>query len=231
MYPLIIPAAGSGKRSGQEENKLFTRVGTVTVIEKTLHCFHGEEISRIYLVGKKEEFSIFQKILRKSVWEDKIQFVEGGKERQDSVFHALLEMEKNPPKNVMIHDGARPFLSGEIFTRIKQQIRYYPGVVTAIPLEDTIKEAENSIITKTLNRDKLFRIQTPQMFDYDILLSCHKKARKDAYVATDDAALLEKYGYSVSLVEGSKKNFKLTYPEDFEYADWLVKMDENRARV
>lgn len=230
-YPVIVPAAGIGKRAGQEKNKLWMPIGGVPLIQRTLMGLSHPLISKIYLIihpDEQESFRALSDRLQEGGFDKEISLIVGGAQRQDSVFQGLLRLQAQRPQKVWIHDGARPFLPAKTLSLLDEKTNQMPGAVLAIPMEDTVKMAENHIITKTLNRDKLFRIQTPQLFLYDIIFESHQMAMNDKFNATDDSLLLEYYGYDVAIVLGDKRNFKLTYPEDFEYANWVVNRDENR---
>ena len=223
-YPIIILAAGSGKRTGKNMNKVLIEIDSEPIIIKTIKFFDKEDsISSIYLVIKENEKLLFENLIRKYDFNKNITLINGGEERQDSVRNALIKIKDKNYKKVVIHDGARPFVPKECLKKMDKEMIGCEGVVLGIRVKDTIKEAENNIITKTLKRNKLFSIQTPQMFLYDILLKCHLRAYEDGIIGTDDASLLEAYNYKIGLIEGSVDNIKITYSEDFEYVKWKVK--------
>jgi len=150
--------------------------------------------------------------------------IPGGAERQDSVYAGLKAL--GPKMDlVLIHDGARPFITPDLIDRIVAETRVLKAVVAAIPVRDTIKEiGEDGRVLKTLNRDRLWEIQTPQGFHYSVLLKAYEKAFEDRYYGTDDAALVERLGIEVKVVPGSRFNLKITTPEDLALGEALLKM-------
>ncbi|HIP43122.1 MAG TPA: 2-C-methyl-D-erythritol 4-phosphate cytidylyltransferase [Aquifex aeolicus] len=203
MNTVIILAAGEGRRVGFR--KQFAEVCGKPLfmysLEKVLDVF--EEV----ILVLPEEF------IDKIRVHPKVKKVPGGKERQDSVFNALLKAEG---EIVVIHDAARPLTSRKIFLEV-MDLDNYDGKIVACPARDTLKEVVEGRVVKTLNRSVIWHAQTPQAFKRKILLECHMRARAEGFVATDDAGLLEKYGYKVGVIEGGYWNVKITYPEDLEF--------------
>ena len=122
---------------------------------------------------------------------------------------------------VVIHDTARPFATRDMFKRVSN-LEEYDGKIVAIPSRDTLKEVAENIVIKTIDRSGIWLAQTPQAFKRKTLIECHFKARNEGFYGTDDASLLERYGYKVGIVEGSFWNFKITFPEDLEIAERFV---------
>ena len=150
--------------------------------------------------------------------------VRGGAERQDSVYAGLKALGPDVDL-VLIHDGARPFITPDLIERIVKETRVLKAVVAALPVRDTIKEiGEDGRVLKTLNRERLWEIQTPQGFHYPLLLKAYDKAFQDRYYGTDDAALVERLGIGVKVVLGSRFNLKITTPEDLVLGEALLKL-------
>ena len=145
----------------------------------------------------------------------------GGKERQDSVFNALEAMEK--ADIVLIHDGARPFISERI---IEEGIKYaniYGAAAPGVTPKDTIKiKNEDNISVDTPDRNTLVAVQTPQCFKYDEIYQCHRKIKEENAIVTDDTSVVERYGHKVYLYEGDYTNIKITTPEDLILAERLI---------
>jgi len=142
----------------------------------------------------------------------------GGATRQDSAFNGLRGLAELAPDNVLIHDGARPFLSADTISRVINALGNDVAVLAAVPVTDTIKRAKSGgIVGETVDRDGLWRAQTPQAFRYDDIMAAHE--RFSGQNLTDDAAVAEAAGHSVRLVEGNEDNFKVTAPEDFKRAE------------
>ena len=238
----IVPAAGLGKRFGPDTNKPFQSLGGKPLIIWSLETLESvHEIEEIIPVLKVEDMEYGQKIFKKYNISKIMRIAPGGKERQDSVYNGL-RLIKNTDCLVLIHDGVRPFIEKEL---IEKAIKEFltpsvspflhsggfteakangveggiDGVVLGVPVKDTIKEAEDGIIKKTLKRGSLWAIQTPQIFPYDKMIHAYEKAIKEGFYSTDEAALIEKYGGKIMIVIGSYKNIKITTPEDMEIAE------------
>jgi 2-C-methyl-D-erythritol 4-phosphate cytidylyltransferase len=238
----IVPAAGLGKRFGADTNKPFQSLGGKPLIIWSLETLESvHEIEEIIPVLKVEDMEYGQKIFRKYNISKIRRIAPGGKERQDSVYNGLRLIE-NTDCLVLIHDGVRPFIEKELIEKAIRELlthsvppfphsgglteakangieRGIDGVVLGVPVKDTIKEAEDGIIKKTLKRGSLWAIQTPQIFPYDKMIHAYEKAMKEGFYSTDEAALIEKYGGKIMIVIGSYKNIKITTPEDMQIAE------------
>jgi len=217
----LIVAAGQGKRMNSKIGKPFIPIIGKPILFYTLKKFENcELIDQIYLVinGSEKEYCLKNVILKyrfKKVQE----LILGGDTRQMSVFNGLNLIDSDADI-VVIHDGARPLVNEKIILESIKTSQKYGAVVAAIPSKDTIKEVENNFfIHTTLDREKIWRAQTPQTFKYKLILSAYKKAFKSGYFATDDAALLEKSGYKVKMIKGSEENIKITSPFDIAIAE------------
>ena len=212
----ILLAAGSGKRFG--EKKQFIKLKGEPLFQYSLNTVNKiDEISDIVLVLPPEDIDRIKVFSFKNVIK-----VAGGKERQDSVFNALQKIEG--ADIVIVHDTARPFATEKMFLDgIKNVKKGWDGSITAIKARDTIKEVEDKQVRKTLNREKLYIIQTPQTFVYSKLLDAHNKVREKNVYGTDDAYLMEMVGYRVTVNQGSVLNFKITTKEDMILANCLAK--------
>jgi 2-C-methyl-D-erythritol 4-phosphate cytidylyltransferase len=147
-------------------------------------------------------------------------FAVGGETRQDSVASGLEEVSTEV---VVVHDGARPFADVELVRRVVAALSDADGAIAAMPSDETLKRVEGDMISGTVDRSHLWRAQTPQAFRTQVLREAHAKARAEGYVDTDDAALLERYGGTVRIVQGARSNIKLTYPEDFALAEAILR--------
>ncbi len=208
MISFILLAGGSGKRFGGKKQyvELLGKPLYLYSLEKTVGLF--DEVLLVLPEEDLDRIKVPPGVVK----------VKGGKERQDSVFNAILEARGDV---VVIHDCARPFADREMFLKVSQ-LGGYEGKITAIPVRDTVKMVANAYVVKTIDRSNLWLSQTPQAFRRRMLLEVHFRARNEGFVATDDAMLLERYGYKVGVVEGSPLNIKITYPEDIYYAECLL---------
>ncbi len=151
------------------------------------------------------------------------QIVAGGTRRQDSVRHGLLAI-SDPPDLVLVHDGVRPFIQADVVEKCIARAEHTGAAVIAVPIHDTVKRVNAQlIIQETLKREELWHIQTPQVFRYDWLCEGHHHAQQEQWEVTDDAALIERTGYPVSVVEGSDLNIKMTKPDDLVFGEVILK--------
>ncbi len=218
MRCAVIPAAGMGRRFGGK--KQFLEVRGKLLLEYTLIPFEKSElIDFVVVVIPEEDFELVQSSLKD--FKKVRRLVSGGLERQESVYRGLASIEE-PVREVVVHDGVRPCLSKSLLESAVVALSDYgvDGVITGVRPKDTVKEVSSQlepgdfIVSRTLNRDKLILTQTPQVFRFDVLLECHKRAMDEDFIGTDDASLLERYGYSVVSIEGDYTNIKVTTPED-----------------
>lgn len=211
----IIVAAGLGKRFGSPD-KVFIKIYDKPLFIMATEQFENiEEIDSIWLVARREKFEEITSYLKKFNIKKVQNIIEGGKERQDSVYNALKALPQNTDI-VLIHDAARPFLSKNLIIKVLSSLSQdVDGVIPGIPIPDTVKWIKrNNLIGGTLNRDVLRAIQTPQVFWYERILSAYNRAYEDGFYGTDDASILERYGGRIILVEGEQKNIKITKKED-----------------
>jgi 2-C-methyl-D-erythritol 4-phosphate cytidylyltransferase len=205
---VILLAGGEGSRLGTK--KQYLPLGGKPLymhsLEKVLDLFE-----EVILVLPEED-------LQKIKVPPKVKKVAGGKERQDSVLEGILEAEGDI---VIIHDCARPFASRELFLKVSE-LGDFEGKICALPVRDTLKQVSEGMVIKTIDRTGLWHSQTPQAFLRKVLLECHFRARSEGFFATDDATLLERYGYRVGVVMGEPTNIKITYPEDLALAQKLL---------
>ncbi|MBF0506473.1 MAG: 2-C-methyl-D-erythritol 4-phosphate cytidylyltransferase [Nitrospirae bacterium] len=233
----IVPAAGLGRRFVTGQNKpLYVLFGKPLVVWALQALQSVEEISEIVPVVKEEDLKIAAELVGRYEISKVRRIVPGGAERQDSVYNGLRALDKETSV-VVIHDGARPFVTGSLIKNTILELQGVDGVITGVPLKDTIKEVKKrkpavagrkqrqngtgSLVKKTLDRQVLRAIQTPQTFRFAMLLDAHERARAEGLYATDDAALIERYGGSIRVIEGSYSNLKITTFEDICFAEIL----------
>jgi len=221
----LIAAAGKGKRMNARISKPFIYISGKPILAYTIEKFEKcKIIDKICLIVSPEEKEMCYKniILRYNFSKVK-ELVDGGETRQDSVYNGIKALDKDTDI-VVIHDGARPLVEETIIRDSIEKAQKYGAAIAVIPIKDTVKKSENDFfINKTLNREKIWRAQTPQTFKYDIILTAHHQAFKDKYLVTDDAAIVERYGHKVKLIIGSKENIKITTPFDIIMAEIFLK--------
>lgn len=213
----IIVAAGAGLRFGQM--KQFAYLRAKPVLEWTLERFQAHaEVGAIVLVLPDE-----QDLKHYRLRYDKIvEIVRGGEKRQDSVWQGFRLLAAAAPEVVLVHDGARPLVPADLISRVIAAARTGGAAVPVLPVEDTIKEVREDRVTGTIDRSLLFRAQTPQGFGYDVLKRALDAARKDRFLGTDEAALVERIGLPVAAVPGDARNIKITTPIDIPIAEALL---------
>ena len=219
----VIVAAGRGTRVGAHASKILTPVAGQPLILRTLECFsRAEEVDKTILVVPNERVAEYESLLRLSRLSGLTVIVRpGGLRRQDSV-RAGLEALDPDCEMVVIHDGARPFAGSELVDRCVRASKLHGSVIAAVPARNTIKLARDGQVKETLSRQHLWEVQTPQVFPVQVLREAHEKAELEGVEATDDAMLVERLDIPVWIVEGGVTNFKITFPEDFLFAEALV---------
>ena len=219
----IVPGAGLGKRFGPDTNKPFHALAGKPLIVWTLEVFESmDEVHEVIPVLKESDMETGIEMLERYGLSKVKRIAPGGKERQDSVYNAL-KLIKDSDDLVLIHDGARPLIDSGIVRTALHNIPGFDGVVVGVPVKDTIKEVAESVVKRTLKRDTLWAVQTPQVFIQKTLVKAYHAAMEEKFYSTDDAALLERSGGKVKIVMGSYSNIKVTTPEDILLAEYLLK--------
>ncbi len=226
MNVAIIPAAGSGARFGGQIPKQFIEIAGAPIIIHTLRRFDEcEEIGAIIVALRMEEIERLERTLRAHEIRKPVRLVGGGAERSDSIWNALEAAKEFRPEIVVAHDAVRPFVTPERISAVIARARETGAAILALPATDTIKEVEDGMIRRTLDRRRIWRAQTPQAFHYDLLMRANEAARAAGLppgVVTDDSFLVERLGAPVAVVEGLASNIKITTPEDLVLAERLL---------
>ena len=222
----IVLAAGQGKRMHSKVQKQFLEIQGYPVLYYSLRCFQESPlIQDIILVTGEESISYCkEEIVQKYGFTKVSAVIPGGKERYDSVYAGLCECKDC--EYVLIHDGARPFVTEEILKRGLQKVKETGACVIGMPSKDTVKLSdEEGYVKETPNRKCVWTIQTPQIFLYSLIREAHDSIRqKDMSKITDDAMVVEQEkGTKIRLVEGSYQNIKITTPEDLDVAETFLK--------
>lgn len=209
---------------GSDRNKLLLVVRSKPIIAWTLLAAEAaSQISWIGIISQPYDWQDFKTILASLKLTKPVELIQGGSTRQESVYNGLQAL-PNSCEQVLIHDGARCLATPDLFNSCAEAIRQCPGLIAAVPVKDTIKVVdENGIIQSTPDRRQLWAAQTPQGFDVKLLKQCHAEGVRQGWEVTDDAALFEKCGYPVRIVEGEETNLKLTTPQDLAIAEFILK--------
>jgi len=229
----LIPAAGRAARfnqGGRDGNKVFAPLAGKTVLRWTVEAFAAHpEIDGIVVVCGPQEVSQCRAVL--TGLEKLSAIIPGGGTRQESVAIGLYALGGNAEDLVLVHDGARPLVTSEIITRCLDAARSRGNAVAALPVADTLKAVDDvQAVTRTVDREGLWAVQTPQVFRVATLYEAHAGARDMGWTGTDEASLVEKFtDERVHLVVGSPENWKITRPEDLGLAEAILRARRERT--
>ena len=215
----VILAAGSASRMGGID-KVMAPLGGEPMIARTVRTFQEcDAVSEIVIVTREDLILPITNLCKGC---DKVKaVVSGGKSRQESVGKGLNALGKDV-KLAAVHDGARPLITWQLIDCCIRAANTYGAAAPAIPVKDTIKTVEGGIVVNTPERSKLRAVQTPQVFDIDLLKGALLKAYQDGAEVTDDCSAVERLGMKVKIVEGDEKNLKVTTPMDLKIAEMLL---------
>ena len=216
---VVIVAAGSASRMGGID-KVMADLGGEPMIVRTVRAFQNcEAIASIVIVTREDLIRPISDLCRdmKKV----AAVVAGGKSRQESVHLGLNALPKGT-KLAAVHDGARPLVSWQVIDRVVRAANTYGAAAPAIPVKDTIKVVQGGLVKETPDRSSLMAVQTPQVFDFDLLRGALKKAEEEGAAVTDDCSAVERTGMRIKIVEGDERNLKVTTPMDLKIAELLL---------
>ncbi|HKF22023.1 MAG TPA: 2-C-methyl-D-erythritol 4-phosphate cytidylyltransferase [Candidatus Angelobacter sp.] len=230
---VIIPAAGLGTRMAPpgkkaSASKQFMEINGTPIVFHTLRVFaRNQQVTQIVVALRKNEMDQFRRQLEKEKLAAKVEMVEGGEHRQQSVANALAHIKAGDGDVVLVHDAVRPFVDDEIIAGVIREVEKHGAAIAGLPAVDTIKQveraAEGAIVTSTIPRERVVQAQTPQGFRYELIRRAFLSAAADGFMGTDEASLVERLGESVWVVMGSARNIKITTPGDLELAEFLIK--------
>lgn len=224
---LLIPAAGVGRRMGSDRNKLLMPLLGRPILAWTLEAATAAaSIQWIGIICQPVDRPDIEQMVNDLAQQKgralPVVFISGGDTRQASVFNGLQALPQDATY-VLIHDGARCLATPALFDRCADAVLKTQGFIAAVPVKDTIKQVNaQRMITHTPDRAHLWAAQTPQGFEVALLKQCHAKGQQQNWQVTDDAALLEKCGVPVSIVEGEETNLKVTTPVDLAIAQFIL---------
>lgn len=216
----VIVAAGLSSRMGLD--KLLAEVGGVPVIVRCVEAFQrAPSVAEVVLVTREELVPEVARLCQDFRLDKVSKVIRGGENRTQSARLGTLEARQDTPL-LAIHDGARPFVSVQVIEDAVAQAAQNGAAAPAVPVKDTIKAAENGIVTQTPDRASLYAVQTPQVFDASLIRAALQKALDDGEEITDDCAAVERLGMKVVLTQGDERNIKLTTPIDLEIGELLA---------
>lgn len=219
----IVPVAGLGTRLKTKQTKPFVLLRNKPLFFYAVSALEKSPwIDQIILASHEKYMEAFQRWVKHFGFKKVKKIVKGGETRQQSVYNALQCVDQDTDM-VLVHDGARPFISADIIQQSIQLCTSKKAVIVAVPVKPTIKRVRcrTMQVIETLGRQELWEAQTPQVFDKDLLMKAHQRGKK--YKATDDAFLVEKLGVKVSVTQGSYENIKVTTQEDLDFAEIVLK--------
>ncbi|MDO9574409.1 MAG: 2-C-methyl-D-erythritol 4-phosphate cytidylyltransferase [Candidatus Contubernalis sp.] len=224
LVSAVVAAAGKGKRMGEKVNKQYLLCGGKPVLAQTLLRLSQYPFNKIVVaVAPGEEEFCQKEIIEPLKLDIPITVISGGKERQETVYKALKILAPQT-EVVLIHDGARPFITQGLLGQSVEAARVYGASVVAVPVKDTIKRTDKEgFVVDTPTRSLLWSAQTPQAFLFPLICEAYGKALEQGFLGTDDASLVERLGHRVRIVQGRYENIKITTPQDLILAEALLR--------
>ncbi|MFS0689592.1 2-C-methyl-D-erythritol 4-phosphate cytidylyltransferase [Sporosarcina sp. 179-K 8C2 HS] len=221
-YTVMLPAAGSGRRMGAGFNKLFLEMAGKPILIHTLDVFEQDPAcSGMILSVKEEEKREIEGMLERFGITKVAALVEGGAERQQSVAACIRAHKAGGI--VLVHDAARPFINQDVIRELVDVADEHGAAIAGVQVKDTMKVAPGGIVEETVDRSKLWAIQTPQAFRYDLLKEASDKAEAEGFLGTDESMIVERLGHPVRVVESTYDNVKMTTKEDLLFGEVLLK--------
>ena len=212
----LIMAAGRGKRVGGSIPKQYQKINHHPLLVQSIRAFlHHPDIQYVRVIIGAEDKDLYDQVTASLNSAKLLSPVMGGVERSDSVRQGLESLESISPKNILIHDGVRPFVTSDLISTVIKSLSHYKGVIPGVRVIDTLKLAPQNVITTTLDREDVYYVQTPQGFDFSTILNAHRQLKTIPNL-TDDARLLEHLNIPVYIVPGDTNNRKITTPEDLK---------------
>jgi len=222
MLIAILVAAGDSRRMGFD--KLFAEIAGEPVIAHTVRAFeHAESVDGITVVAREDRHDEIKAIVRDKNFRKVRSIVRGGKHRQDSVRAGLGELD-SAAQYIAVHDAARPLVTPEQIERVLQQCTTHGAAALAEPINDTLKRADgNLLVTESVDRDQLYAMQTPQIFERQLIEEAYRAVYRDNVPVTDEVSAVERLGHKVALVINNELNAKITYPRDLPIAQFVLR--------
>ena len=214
----IIAAAGYGRRMKSDRPKQLLVLNGTPIIVHTIRKFDAcPAIGYVIVTAPRESLDEVIQLVKSAGFKKSVTVVEGGERRQDSVAMGLKRLQPGTDI-VAVHDGVRPFVPVEDIEKVVGQAEHSGAAILAVPIVETVKQAEKDFVQSTLTREHLVLAQTPQVFKTAILKEAFERAAKDEYYGTDESSLVERLGHPIAIVRGSERNIKITRPSDLTLA-------------
>ena len=224
---VVIAAGGKGRRLGSRIPKQFLPLDGIPILQRSVALFASLRlVDEIVIACPAEYVPRVRKLLSRMGSKKILGIVSGGKERQNSVWNGINAF-ISKPDIVLVHDAARPLVARKTVNDVIASAARYGAAVVGVKVHDTIKvEGKRGFYSSTLDRNKLWAVQTPQGFAFDILMKAHKAARRSRYLGTDEASLVERLNVPVRIVSGDQRNIKITTLLDLRLAEIWLKGDK-----
>ena len=223
----ILPAAGLGTRMAGPQPKQFLALDGVPILIHSLRAFASvPRVTSIVVAVRKPEIDRVQTQVSENGFSGRVQVVEGGDNRQESVANALAAIHAHPDDVVLVHDAVRPLIDAATIDRTIDAVVEHGAAIVGLPAVDTIKQVERTahgaLVVSTIPREFIVQAQTPQGFRFGLLQGAFAEATADGFVGTDEASVVERAGHPVAVVPGSHVNLKITQPGDLELAEFYL---------
>jgi 2-C-methyl-D-erythritol 4-phosphate cytidylyltransferase len=234
----IVPAAGLGTRMGADQPKQFLELDGMPLIIFTLRRLASCPAITDFLISTRaDDVMSLQDKVAKAALGRPARVVHGGDTRQQSVANALAQVDPST-EIVLVHDAVRPFVTREQIERLIAEVRARGAAILGIPAIDTVKEVKRAslpedvaLISATVPRERIVLAQTPQAFSYALLRDAFRKAQQDDVTASDESALVERFGHDVFVVQGSERNIKITRPSDMDLARFYLEQERSAVKA
>ena len=224
----VVPAAGSGSRMGGSAPKQFLLLGGTPLLVRTLATLgKSRVIGGIVVVAPPAAAERTCRVLSRHRLRRVLAVIPGGRERQESVWLGLQAVPSTTDL-VLVHDGVRPFITAALVREVVEAAGQFGAAACGLPIRETVKRAREGFVEETVNREGLWLVQTPQAFRRTLFWEAHEKARRDGFLGTDDAVLVERLGVPVRMVTGLVENIKITTPGDLARARAVIAAREGR---
>lgn len=218
----VVPAGGVGRRMGAARPKQYLALDGVPLLARTLALLAGA-VDGVVVVAPADHLAATRRLVARHGVPRVLDVVAGGAERQESVALGLAAV-PDAVEWVVVHDAVRPFVTADLIARVLDAARRHGAATCGVEIRETVKRVRDSLVDATIDRAGLWLTQTPQAFRRALLWEAHDKARRDGYLGTDDAVLVERLGMPVAMVRGLPSNLKITTPDDLAAARrWLVR--------
>jgi len=223
MNVAVILAGGKGLRLGSQTPKQMLPLGDKPVLSWSVIAFHKVNlIDKIIIVSEKNLINDIKELFKNSDYPKILSVIEGGEERSDSSYNALISSDFSDDDIFLFHDAARPFISEEIIVKMITEVGNSGACGTYVQSTDTIALVNNSVVEKIPERSSVYSAQTPQGFKYHLIIKAHQFQKEKKMTITDDVSLVVNMGYDVSVINGSYSNIKITTELDLKFAEFLI---------